>query len=132
MKKVICYETDDGALYRRYRDAAAHERARRKAKQSAERWDFLFTCWWEPGDHKEGRLPPGAWYDAGEYLYVWSCHASLETAVRRAATRCQRLRALTQMDWRIDEDAHRNGSQDAKDIVFIRDHDLLRNADLVH
>lgn len=54
-----------------------------------------------------GRLPPGAYMDAGWLLYAWSTgRKTVDGACRAAAKRCLALRERTGLDWCVDHDMH--------------------------
>lgn len=122
------WEANDGTLHKRRADAAYREREIRKADTTSAKV-FLFKCWYRDIEERFGRLPAGAWLDDGMYLYVWSCVASTETAIRRAARRCESLRKRTGMPWDIDYEMHVGTTHGES--VYLDDHPLLVERQLV-
>lgn len=54
-----------------------------------------------------GRLPPGAYVDAGWLLYSWSsARKTVAGACAAVAKRCLSLRERTGLDWCVDHDMH--------------------------
>jgi hypothetical protein len=129
MIRVTMWKTNDGVLYPRRAEAAHHERERRKADQRAVK-QFLFKCWADDPEFRRGRLPAGAWCDDGMWLYVWSCTAGTEAAIRRAARRCQSLRQRTGMPWDIDYEMQ-FGTGTNQDSICLDRHPLLVEQQLV-
>jgi hypothetical protein len=114
MRRVTCWESEDGTLHRRRIDAAAQDREIRKNRAGE---SYLFLLIEEAGleeddeDDRERirRLPARAGVEDGAIVYYYESPRGepLDRAIARAVRRCEDINRRFGLDCHIDYEAQK-------------------------